>query len=97
MTSDLLIASDPEARRRRDEAFAAHEREQLLDTLRRTTAEDRIYMAGEMARAFMEQIEAGRIRDGTYGDRIPQALLDDPPPLVREALIAVGRLPAGAK
>ena len=87
------IADPAERKRATDAAFAAHEREQLLDLLHRTTAEDRIYMAGELVLAFPDQLEAGRIRDGVYGERIPQALLDDPPPLVREALVAVGRLP----
>ena len=70
--------------------WPTHEGDRVADALRRTTAADRVYMAGEMALLFPDQLEAQRIREGRYGDRIPQALLDDPPPVVRRALEAAG-------
>ncbi len=87
------IPESKHKRQRLNDAFAAHELEQLHECLSRTTVDERIFMAGEMILAFPDQLEAQRIREGVYGDRIPQALLNDPPPLVKEALIQVGRLP----
>ena len=86
------IADPAERKRAVDAAFAAHEREQVREVFRRTTAADRVYMAGEMALLFPDQLEAQRIREGRYGDRIPKALFDDPPPVVRRALEAAGVL-----
>jgi hypothetical protein len=94
MSNALSHLVDPDARKAAiDKAFARHEAEQLLDHVRRTSMADRIEIAGQLATAFPDSLEAQRIREGTYGDRIPQQLLDNPPPLVREALIEVDRLP----